>query len=253
MAQNDEREMASAMGWRPTTAFVLAAGLGTRMRHLTRDLPKPLVSVAGRALIDHVLDRIADAGIPKAVVNVHYKADLVAAALAGRTRPAITISDERGALLDTGGGIVKALPLIEGDACLVHNSDCIWQEGATSNLARLCDAFDPDRMDALLLLTTASGSIGYDGAGDFTMPPDGRLARRLEGMTAPFVFTGASIAHRRLFDGAPAGAFSLNRPWTRAIDRGRLFGVRMEGTWMHVGTPEALAAADALIRARHGG
>ncbi len=231
----------------PDTAIVLAAGLGTRMRPLTDAVPKPLVQLAGRPLIDHVLDRIADAGIARAIVNVHYKADLIERQLAARTRPEITISDERGQLLDTGGGVKRALALTNGGPVLIHNSDSLWCEGIGANLERLIAAFDPDRMDSLLLVALGAHALGYDGPGDFTMAPDGRLARRKERQLSPFAFTGVSIAHPRMFAGAPEGAFSLNVLWNRAIEAGRLYGVRLEGTWMHVGTPEALAEASAFL------
>ena len=217
------------------------------MRPLTDRLPKPLVAIAGRALLDRVLDRIADAGIATAVVNVHYRADQIERRLAGRSLPAIRISDERGELLETGGGVRKALPLLGREAFLVHNSDTIWLECGTSNLGRLLDHWDGARMDALLLLADRAGSLGYDGNGDFTLRDDGRVARVVKGETAPFVFAGASIAHPRLLRETPAGPFSLNRVWDRALAEGRLFGLQLHGTWMHVGDPQALAAAERLI------
>mgnify|MGYP000179711081 CR=1 FL=1 len=245
------------MTWRPTTAFVLAAGLGTRMRPLTDHLPKPLVELAGRALIDHVLDRLAAAGIHRAVVNVHYLADQIEAHLAARASrgegPATTISDERGLLLDTGGGVLRALPMLGAEPFVVHNSDSVWIEGAGSNLGRLFSAWDNARMDALMLVTQVNRSIGYEGAGDFAMSADGRLVRRGASDRAPYVFTGVSIAHPRLFDGAPQGAFSLNRPWDSAIATGRLYGVPMEGLWMHVGDPGSLSEAERIIADDHAG
>lgn len=242
----------AAAPWRPEAAMVLGAGLGTRMRPLTDLVPKPLVRVKGRALIDHVLDRIAEAGIAAAVVNTHYMADKLEGHLAGRTRPAIAISDERDQLLDTGGGVVRALPRLGRGPFLVHNADSTWLEGIGTNLARLCDAWDNGRMDFLLLVALASHSVGYDGRGDFQMQPDGRLARRREREMAPFAFTGVSIAHPRAFEGAPKGPFSLNRLWDRAIEQGRLFGVRLDGVWMHIGTPEAVTAAERRIDEPHG-
>jgi len=234
---------------RPTTAMVLAAGLGARMRPLTDDRPKPLVRLRGRPLIDHVLDRLAAAGIERAVVNVHYKADQLIDHLAARSAPRITISDERDALLDTGGGIIRALPLLGGGPILVHNSDSVWTEGVGSNLARLIEAYDPERMDSLMLLAPTSGSLGYDGAGDFAMDQLGVLRRRKEREVVPFAFTGVSIAHPRLFENAPTGAFSLNRLWDRRLAERRLFGLRLQGLWMHVGTPDALAEAEARLAA----
>ena len=228
-------------------AMVLAAGLGTRMRPLTDALPKPLVQVAGRALIDHVLDRLADAGVETAVVNVHHMADQIEAHLKGRTRPRIEISDERGVLLDTGGGVVKALPRL-GPAPFLHmNSDTLWIEGVTPNLPQLAASFYPARMDILLLLASTTASIGYEGRGDFAMAPDGRLARRAERQVAPFVYAGAAMLSPAQFTDAPTGKFSLNTMFDRAIESGRLYGQRLEGTWMHVGTPAAIQAAEAAI------
>ena len=231
----------------PQAAMVLAAGFGQRMRPLTDTMPKPLVKVAGRALIDHVLDRLADAGVARAVVNVHYLAEQIERHVAARTAPRVTISDERGVLLDTGGGVVKALPLL-GDAPFFHiNSDTIWIDGVKPNLARLADSFDAATMDALLLLAPGAGSIGYTGRGDFLMASDGRLRARPERDVAPFVYAGAAILSPRLFEGAPQGAFSLTTLFTRAIEAGRLHGLRMEGLWMHVGTPEAITEAEQAI------
>ena len=228
-------------------AMVLAAGLGTRMRPLTDTLPKPLVAVAGKALIDHVLDRLVSAGVTTAVVNVHHMADAIERHLKGRTRPKILISDERGELLDTGGGVVKALKLL-GDRPFFHiNSDTIWIEGVTPNLGRLAAMFDPAEMDAVVLLAATATSIGYDGRGDFAMGPDGRLRRRGEREVVPFVYAGAAILSPTMFADTPKGPFSLNRTFDRAIEAGRLFGLRLEGTWMHVGTPAAIKAAEAAI------
>jgi MurNAc alpha-1-phosphate uridylyltransferase len=230
-----------------TRAMVLAAGLGTRMRPLTDKLPKPLVRVAGKVLIDHVLDRLVDAGVTDAVVNVHHRADQIEAHLKGRTRPKIVISDERSELLDTGGGVVKALGTL-GAAPFFHmNSDTLWIEGVTPNLSRLAAQFDAAHMDILLLLASTATSIGYDGRGDFAMAPDGRLSRRAEREVAPFVYAGAAILNPALFADAPKGAFSLNRLFDRAADAGRLHGRRLDGTWMHVGTPAAIKAAEAAI------
>ena len=227
--------------------MVLAAGLGTRMRPLTDTLPKPLVPVAGKALLDHVLDRLADAGVETAVVNTHHKADLIENHLKGRTRPAIVISDERGELLDTGGGVVKALPLLGTEPFFHINSDTIWIEGVTPNLGRLAAQFDPATMDIALLVAATTGSIGYDGRGDFAMLPDGRLKRRPEREIAPFVYAGAAILAPATFAGARVEKFSLNRMFDKALEAGRLFGLRLEGTWMHVGTPAAIKAAEAAI------
>jgi len=233
----------------PRRAMVLAAGLGKRMRPLTDTVPKPLVKVAGRALIDYTLDRLADAGVETAVVNVHYFADTIEKHVKTRTRPKIVISDERSELLDTGGGVVKALPLLGAEPFFHVNSDTIWIEGVTPNLARLGAMFDPRQMDALLLLAPTTTSIGYEGRGDFAMGPDGRLGWRAERGVVPFVYAGAAILSPALFKEAPQGAFSLNTLFERAIEAGRLFGTRLEGTWMHVGTPAAVAAAEAAILA----
>jgi MurNAc alpha-1-phosphate uridylyltransferase len=231
----------------PRTAMVLAAGLGTRMRPVTDRLPKPLVEVSGKALIDHVLDRLAEAGVERAVVNVHYLADAIEQHLARRTSPQIVISDERELLLDTGGGIVKALPEL-GSAPFFHiNSDTIWIDGVQPNLARLGACFDPAGMDALLLLAPTATSIGYSGRGDFLMAPDGRLRRKSEREIVPFVFAGAAVLSPALFSDVPPGPFSLNLLFDRAIDTGRLYGLRLDGLWMHVGTPDAIDEAEAAI------
>lgn len=228
-------------------AIVLAAGLGTRMRPLTDAVPKPLVRLAGRPLLDHVLDRISAAGIPNAIVNVHYKADQIEQHISARARQTIRISDERAQLLDTGGGVKRALEMTTGGAVLVHNSDSTWGESIGRNLTRLINAWDPERMDSLLLLARGDQALGYDGHGDFEMASSGQLTRRSKGAIVPFAFTGVSIAHPRLLDGTPDGAFSLNLVWDRAIKAGRLYGVCLEGTWMHVGTPEALRDAEAWL------
>jgi MurNAc alpha-1-phosphate uridylyltransferase len=233
----------------PSRAMVLAAGLGTRMRPFTDKLPKPLVKVAGKPLIDHVLDRLAEAGVDRAIVNVHHLADQMQHHLARRSRPQIVISDERGLLLGTGGGVKKALPQL-GDAPFFHiNSDTIWIDGVKPNLARLADAFDPVAMDALLLLAPTTGSIGYSGRGDFAMAADGRLRKRAEQEVVPFVYAGAAILSPALFKSAPDGELSLTTLFDRASQARRLHGLRMEGLWMHVGTPEAIALAEAAIQA----
>lgn len=232
---------------RPRRAMVLAAGLGTRMRPLTDTMPKPLVKVGGRALLDHMLDRLADQGVEQAVVNVHYLADQIKTHTSGRTRPKIHISDESGEILGTGGGVVKALPLL-GDAPFFHvNSDSIWIEGPRPNLERLAAAFDPARMDVLLLMAATATSIGYNGRGDYAMLADGALQRRKERHVVPFVYAGVAILSPALFKTAPAGAFSLTQLFDRAEAAGRLHGLRMEGTWMHVGTPDAIAEAERAI------
>jgi len=237
----------------PKRAMVLAAGLGTRMHPLTDRMPKPLVAVAGKPLIDHVLDRLAEAGVERAVVNVHHFAEQIEKHLASRTKPKIVISDERGSLLGTGGGVVKALSHL-GDAPFFHiNSDTIWIDSVKPNLARLAAAFDAVAMDALLLLAPSTGSIGYAGRGDYAMAADGRLRRRAEREVAPFVFAGAAILSPALFVGAPTGEFRLTQLFDRAAAAGRLHGLRLEGLWMHVGTLEAITEAEqAIVRASTG-
>jgi MurNAc alpha-1-phosphate uridylyltransferase len=233
----------------PKKAMVLSAGLGTRMRPLTNKMPKPLVEVGGKALIDHVLDRLSEAGVERAVVNVHHFAGQIERHVASRTKPKITISDEGGLLLGTGGAVVKALPEL-GDAPFFHiNSDSIWIDGVQPNLARLAETFDPASMDALLLLAPTTGSIGYAGRGDFGMAADGRLRRRPEREVAPFVFAGAAILSPALFKDAPAGEFPLTLLFDRAAEQGRLHGLRLEGLWMHVGTPDAIVLAERAIHA----
>ena len=233
------------MPQRIDTAMVLAAGLGTRMAGGGNGLPKPLVRLNGKALIDHVLDRHAAAEMERVVVNVHHKADLVEAHLKGRRNPRIEISDERDTLLDTGGGVKAALPRLGSGAFLIHNADSVWIEGVGSNIARLIEVWDDAQMDCLMLLALGSQSVGYQGRGDFDFDTDGRIRRRgADQKLVPFAFAGVSMAHPRLFDGSPDGAFSLNAVWDKAIAAGRAYGLRMEGTWMHVGSPEALARAE---------
>lgn len=231
----------------PKSAIVLAAGLGTRMRPYNGDIPKPLVEIGNKPLIDYALDRLAEAGVERAVVNVHHLADALERHLASRKKPRIVISDERGALLGTGGGIAKALPQLGEAPFFLVNSDTVWLDGVKPNLARLADAFDAATMDALLLLAPTTDSIGYVGRGDYAMLPDGRLRRRAEREVVPFVYAGAAILAPALFADAPAGAFPLTLLFDRAGAKGRLFGLRLEGVWMHVGTPEAVAAAEAAL------
>jgi MurNAc alpha-1-phosphate uridylyltransferase len=233
-----------------TQAFVLAAGLGQRMRPLTDSRPKALVALAGRPLIDHALDRLAEAGVATAVVNVHHRADMLGDHLKHRTMPAVVISDERAALLDTGGGAVRALGRLGPGPFFTVNSDAVWIEGVAPTLDRLAGAFDPARMDVLLLVAATVHAVGFNGAGDFLMDEEGRLARRGERPAVPFVYAGVSVVAPTIFEGAPEGAFSMNLLWDRAIEAGRAFGLRHDGIWMHVGTPDALAAAEAVISGR---
>ena len=229
---------------KPTKAMVLAAGLGLRMRPLTEKMPKPLVSVAGQPLLDHVLDKLGQAGVAEAVVNVHYLPDQIIDHVTGRKRPHVIISDERDQVLGTGGGVVKALPLL-GDAPFFHvNSDTLWIDGVRSNLERLAENFDPARMDILLLMAPTASSIGYSGRGDYSMQPDGTLRARRENQVVPFVYAGAAIISPTIFTGAPKGEFSLTKMFDRAAEQERLFGLRLDGLWMHVGTPDAVHAAE---------
>jgi len=230
------------------SAMVMAAGLGKRMRPLTATRPKPLVRVAGKALIDHSLDRIEAAGIPHVVVNVHYLADALEAHLAAQKRRfSIAISDERSQLLETGGGMVKARPLLSGDPILIVNSDNIWTDGPVDSIRHLAHHWDGARMDALLLLIRQASASGHSGKGDFHMDGAGRLTRRKAGRVAPFVYTGIQLISPRLLDGAPEGPFSTNILWDRAIAAGRLFGVSHMGQWFDVGTPASIGPTEAAL------
>lgn len=228
-------------------AMMMAAGLGNRMRPLTDHRPKPLVELAGRTLLDRGLERLEAAGVETVVVNVHYLAGMIEAHLSGRMVPRIVISDERGRLLDTGGGIANVLDRLGGEAFFVVNSDSVWQEGEVPLLEQLRAAWKGDRMDCLLALSPSQDALGYNGQGDFERGQDGRLTRRPADAVAPYVNTGAYLVHPRLFTDLPAAPFSMNLLWDRAIDSGRLYGVVMEGLWMHVGTPEALGEAEARL------
>ena len=226
----------------------MAAGLGTRMRPLTNDRPKPMVKVAGKPLIDHAIDRLVAAGVTTIAVNVHYRADLLKEHLRQRGDGVkIYISEETDELLGTGGGVVKAMHYFEGEPFFIHNSDSIWIEGYGHALDRMIARWNPEEMDALLLMASLVSTIGYEGGGDFVMDADGRLARVPEARVSPFAFPGVQIVHPRLFADAPKGAFSTNLVWDRSIAKGRLFGMRLEGTWMHIGTVEALADSEAFL------
>ncbi len=230
------------------SAMVMAAGLGKRMRPLTATRPKPLVRVAGKALIDHSLDRIEAAGIGHVVVNVHYLADALEAHLAAQQRSfTIGISDERDLLLETGGGMVKALPQLSGDPILIVNSDNIWTDGPEDSIRHLARHWDGARMDALLLVIRQASATGHGGKGDFHMDPNGQLSRRKPGRIAPFVYTGIQLISPRLLDGAPEGAFSTNILWDRAIAAGRLYGLSHMGEWFDVGTPARIAPTEAAL------
>lgn len=229
----------------PETAMVFAAGLGTRMRPVTDSIPKPLVRIAGRPLIDHMLDRLAESGVKRAVVNVHYKAEQLIAHLAGRRRPEIVISDESDRLLDQGGGIMKALPHLGDKPFLICNTDAIWIENGVWSLQRFYDAWDAAKMDALLLVAATSNSIGVDWPGDFHMDAEGRLTKRRERLVSPFVYAGVGILKPELFAGETRDVFRLAPTFFEAADKGRLYGLRLDGLWLHVGTPAAIDEAEA--------
>lgn len=234
-------------------AMVLAAGLGLRMRPITLTIPKPLVPVAGRTLLDHALDRLVDAGIEEAVVNVHYLGHKIRDHLATRERPRITISDESDALLETGGGVRRALPLL-GERFFAVNSDVLWLDGTQSALRRLEAAWNEDEADILLLLQRTTSAFGYDGSGDYFLDPLGIPRRRRNEPVAPYVFSGVQILHRRIFDGVTDQRFSLNRLYDRAEEAGRLRAIAHDGLWYHIGTPAGLADAEqelATLRAEH--
>ncbi len=231
-----------------TAAMIMGAGLGTRMRPLTDDRPKPLVTVGGKTLIDHAIDRLVAAGVTLVVVNVHYKAEMLRAHLARRHDVRIVFSDETDRLLDTGGGVVKAMPRFGDASFFVLNSDSIWVENSPA-LAAMQAQWDESRMDGLLLLAGIPTAIGYEGRGDFALGPDGRVARARGNAAAAYAYPGVQIVHPRLFADAPAGAFSTNIMWDRAIAARKLFGTVLDGTWIHVGTPEARDEAEAALAA----
>lgn len=218
------------------------------MRPLTATTPKPLIEVCDKALIDYGLDALALAGTKEAVVNVHYIADLLEVHVLRRETPHIIISDERDELLETGGGTVKGLPHLGDDPFFYLNADSIWIEGVKPNFTILAETWNDETMDALLLLSPTVNAVGFHGTGDFTMDAEGRLARRRENIVAPYAYASAAIFHPRLFKDAPQGKFSLNVLFDRAIEAGRLFGVHMDGIWLHVGTPDAIHDAERAIR-----
>lgn len=229
------------------TAMVLAAGMGKRMRPLTATQPKPMVRVAGKPLIDHTLDRLQEAGLARAVVNVHYLADNLEAHLQERTAPAITLSDERELLLETGGGMLKAADQLP-DPFFCLNSDNIWLDGPRNCFCDLSDMWDPATMDALLLLVPHRAAHNFRGKGDFHMDARGRLRRRQSGRIAPYIFSGIQLVSKQLLRDAPAGPFSTNVLWSRAIEEGRLYGTAFTGQWFEVGTPEAIRPTEAALR-----
>ncbi len=230
----------------PKTAMVLAAGLGTRMRPLTNDRPKAMVEVGGKMLVDHMLDRLGEAGVETAVVNVHWFADRLESHVLERATPRIVISDERRALLETGGGLKKARKLLGDAPVLVANIDSVWTETSPA-IAALAKAWDPERMDALLLLARREASIGFEGDGDFFLGEDGRLSFRGEAASAPYAYMGVHITKPQVVDDQPKGPFSLTRVWRPMAAAGRLHGVVLDGFWMHVGDPVSRAAAEAKL------
>jgi N-acetyl-alpha-D-muramate 1-phosphate uridylyltransferase len=233
----------------PHTAMIMAAGLGKRMRPLTATKPKPLIEVGGKALLDHVLERLRLAGVEKVVVNVHYLADALEAHLSSRVHGLeIVISDERSLLLETGGGLVKAAPLIDCDPFLAINSDNLWIDGPADTLKLLASQWDDQRMDALLLLVPLARAENHHGMGDFHMDRSGRVRRRAKSHVAPFVFTGVQMVSKRLLRDAPEGPFSTNILWNRAIEEGRCFGAVHQGLWFDVGTPTSIPLTEAALQ-----
>lgn len=232
----------------PSRAMVLAAGLGVRMRPLTDRIPKPLVSIAGRTLLDRALDRCEAAGINTVVVNTHRLADLIEGHLAARRHPRIVLAHEP-ELLETGGGVAKALPHLLPGPFYVINSDALWLDGSRDTLQRMAESWDDAHMDVLLLLQATGETIGYEGAGDFHRAPDGRLERRKQGERAPYVYIGLQLLSARLFEGVKIEKFSLNRLYDRAIAAGRLYGLVHDGASFHVGTPESVELAERALTA----
>lgn len=228
------------------TAMILAAGLGKRMRPLTASQPKPLVRVAGKALIDHALDRLVDAGVARVVVNVHYLADALEAHVTARTAPQVSVSDERGLLLETGGGMTRALPQLP-DPFFALNADNVWLDGPKSAFHDLSRRWDPATMDALLLVVPHARAVNFDGPGDFHMDPLGKLSRRRDGRIAPFIYTGIQLVSHRLLRDAPEGPFSTNILWNRAMEEGRLYGMSFTGLWFEVGTPQAIRPTEEAL------
>ena len=232
--------------FRPTRAMILAAGRGERMLPLTETKPKPLIPVRGRSLLDRILDRLHDFGIEEVVVNHHHLGQQIVEHLQKRSDFAIQFSPET-ELLETGGGVAQALPLLGSEPFLVINGDVLWLDGSTPSLERLSAAWDGDAMDALLLMQPTVSAFGYDGDGDFFLEPHGQLHRRGEARVAPFIFAGVQILSPTLFDGVAVEPFSLNRLYDRALEAERLFGVRHDGVWFHIGTPDGLAEAEAAL------
>jgi MurNAc alpha-1-phosphate uridylyltransferase len=231
----------------PRSGMVLAAGLGRRLRPVTQTIPKPLVEISGRSLLDHAIDRLALVGVERVTVNIHYKAAMVAAHLSCRDHPRIQLSEEP-ELLDTGGGVAHALPWLD-DTFFVINGDVFWLDGSDHALQRLVQAFDPDHMDAVLLLQRTGTAVGYDGAGDYFLDSPGKPRRRGEREVAPYLFAGIQLLHRRLFDGIRDRVFSLVRLYDRAERAGRLHAIVHDGEWYHIGTPEGLTSTRERVSA----
>jgi MurNAc alpha-1-phosphate uridylyltransferase len=239
-------------GCHPKKAMVLAAGLGLRLRPITEKLPKPLIEIAGRSLLDRALDRLDDAGIELAVVNVHYLGEMIEEHLKDRATPKTIVSREE-SLLETGGGVLRALPILGDAPFYVVNGDALWLNGHEDTLTRMARMWDDSVMDGLLLLHSTVEAYGYDGVGDFLLDPVGRLTRRPESEVSPYLFTGIQLLHPRLFQGVPEGFFSLNLMYDRAIAEGRLFGIVHDGEWFHVGTPEHLETAQTYMTVNYPG
>ncbi|MBO1038263.1 nucleotidyltransferase family protein [Brucella pituitosa] len=235
---------------RPDTAIMLAAGLGKRMRPITETMPKPLVKVSGKPLIDWGLDALAGAGVENTIVNVHYLADQLIDYLGSRSKPKITISDERDLLLDSAGGIVNVLPQLGGKPFYVLNADTFWVgDEAQSNISALAHVWDDTRMDILLMTARLDQATGFEGKGDFVADVEGRLRRLRDVAGDPVIYAGAAIIHPRIFAKAEPGVSSLNRYFDEAIAAGRLYGMPMTGHWLTVGTPEAIGEAEAALSA----
>lgn len=228
--------------------MIMAAGLGKRMRPLTATRPKPLIEVHGKTLLDHVLEKLRISGVKKVVVNVHYLAEALEAHLTSRNHGLeVVISDERDLLLETGGGLVKAAPLIDSDPFIALNSDNLWIDGPADTLKLLASHWDDSKMDALLLLVPQARALNHQGMGDFHMERTGRLRRRDRSHVAPFVFTGIQIVSKRLLRDAPKGPFSTNVLWDRAIEEGRCFGAVHQGLWFDVGTPQSIQLTETAL------
>lgn len=234
----------------PKSAMYLGAGLGERMRPLTNDRPKPLIMVAGRPMIDTALDNLAANGVELVVINLHYRGEMIRDHLRARTHPQIVYSDETDMLLGPGGGVRKALPLLGDAPFFVHNCDSFWREQSAHTLQRMAQAFDASTMDALLMVTPLANAVSFEGPGDYFMSASGALRRNTAGAAAPYAYCGVQICHPRLFADAPQGAFSTVRLWDNAERAGRLFGLRHDHTWFHVGTPEAVKLTEQILAGR---